>query len=387
VTWSTVRLVALVAAVGFQLRSVVLAVPPVLPEIRDDLHLTFTATGVLTALPVLCLGAAAVPGALLVDRFGARLVVGAGAAGLGAFAVLRLAPPVPAALYACSALMALCVAIAQPAMTGAVRAWFPAALQRASTLFALSLGLGGLAGSALTVRLAQAVGWRGTFLAWGLLALAAGLVWLAAAPGRREPRRPPLAGAGPAGIARLLRDPAVWHVAALFGAQSLVFYGSSSWIPFQLRGYSPGYLALVLLTLNVINVPVTFVLMALRWEWASSRRYYAGAAVLVAIGTGAFALGLTDQAWLWAPVLGVGIGMTFTGTIALPALFARAGEAAGYSAVVLTAGYVISFAGPFLGGVLLDHTHRITSPFWLMAAVALAMLALGATLPRREAVA
>ncbi|HXM59093.1 MAG TPA: hypothetical protein VOB72_27080, partial [Candidatus Dormibacteraeota bacterium] len=95
------------------------------------------------------------------------------------------------------------------------------------------------------------------------------------------------------------------------------------------------------------------------------------------------ALGLTGQAWLWAMILGVGTAMTFTGTIALPALLARRGQAAGYSALVLTAGYAISFAGPFLGGVLLDHTHRISSPFWMMAAVATGILALGVTLPRR----
>src|SRR5215470_11444871 len=150
---SRLPLVALVAAVGFQLRAVVLAVPPVLPAIRDDLHLTFTAAGALTALPVLCLGAAAVPGAFLVNRFGARLVVGAGTVGLGVGALLRLAPPVPAALFLFSALMALCVAVAQPGMTVIVRAWFPNAVQRASTVFTSSLGLGGLAGSALSIHL------------------------------------------------------------------------------------------------------------------------------------------------------------------------------------------------------------------------------------------
>ena len=186
---SRLPLVALVAAVGFQLRAVVLAVPPVLPAIRDDLHLTFTAAGALTALPVLCLGAAAVPGAFLVNRFGARLVVGAGTAGLGVTALLRLAPPEPVALFAFSGLMALSVAVAHPAMTVIVRAWFPGAVQRAGTVFASALGLGGLGGAVLTVHLASAVGWRGSFVVWSLLALAVGLAWLAVAPAP-TPRNP-----------------------------------------------------------------------------------------------------------------------------------------------------------------------------------------------------
>jgi len=375
---SRLPLVALVAAVGFQLRAVVLAVPPVLPAIRDDLHLTFTAAGALTALPVLCLGAAAVPGAFLVNRFGARLVVGAGTAGLGVTALLRLAPPEPVALFAFSGLMALSVAVAQPAMTVVVRAWFPGAVQRAGTVFASALGLGGLGGAVLTVHLASAVGWRGSFVVWSLLALAVGLAWLVVAPGRAADRQPQ-----PTGLGRLLRDPAVWHVAALFGAQSLVFYAAASWIPFELRGSSAAYLSLVLLLLNVVNVPVMFLLLAMPWPWATSRRFYVLAGGLMTAGSVTLAATTISLAWLWVVVLGVGTAMMFAGTITLPALFARTGQAAGYSALVLTAGYAISFAGPFLGGVLLDHTHSVRSPFWLMSAVAASVVVLGLTLPRR----
>lgn len=375
---SRLPLVALVAAVGFQLRAVVLAVPPVLPAIRDDLHLTFTAAGALTALPVLCLGAAAVPGAVLVNRVGARLVVGAGTAGLGVTALLRLVPPEPAALFVFSGLMALSVAVAQPAMTVILRAWFPTAVQRAGTVFASALGLGGLGGAVLTVRLASAVGWQGTFVVWSLLALGVGLVWLAVAPGRAADRQ-----AQPTGLGGLLRDGAVWHVAALFGAQSLIFYAAASWIPFELRASSAAYLSLVLLLLNVVNVPVMFLLLAMPWPWASSRRFYALAGGLMTAGSVMLAATTTSLAWLWVVVLGVGTAMTFAGTITLPALFARAGQAAGYSAVVLTVGYAISFAGPFLGGVLLDRTHSVRSPFWLMSAVAAGVVLLGLTLPRR----
>ena len=378
VSRSRLPLVALVAAVGFQLRSVVLAVPPVLPAIRDDLHLTFTAAGALTALPVLCLGAAAVPGAVLVSRFGARLVVGAGTVGLGVAALLRLVPPEPAALFAFSGLMALSVAAAQPAMTVILRAWFPAEVQRAGTVFASALGLGGLGGAVLTVRLASAVGWRGSFVVWSLLALGVGLAWLAAAPGRASDRQPQ-----PTGLRGLLRDRAVWHVAALFGAQSLIFYAAASWIPFELRGSSATYLSLVLLLLNLVNVPVMFLLLALPWPWAASRRFYLLAGGLMTVGSLALAVTSTGLAWLWVVVLGVGTAMMFAGTITLPALFARRGQAASYSALVLTVGYAISFAGPFLGGVLLDHTHSVRSPFWLMSAVAAGVLLLGLTLPRR----
>ncbi|HKF78324.1 MAG TPA: MFS transporter [Candidatus Dormibacteraeota bacterium] len=371
-------LVGLIATIGFQLRAPILGVPPVLPDVRDDLHLSFTAAGALTALPVLCLGAAAVPGAVLVNRFGARRVIGAATVGLGLAALLRLAPPVPGALYLFTAVMALCAAIAQPAMAVVVRAWFPHAVQRGSTVFTSALSLGGLGGATLSLRFLALGGWRASFAFWALLALAAGGLWLAAAPRRKAGREPE-----PAGLWELVRDPAVWHVAALFGGQSLIYYGAASWIPFEIRSQGPGFLALVMLLLNVVGLPVAFMLVALPWPWARSRRFYALAATLLTVATAGFALGLTGLAWLWAAILGVGGVMTFAGSTALPALFARSpAHVAGYAALVLSAGYAISFGGPFLGGLLLDHTHRVTSPFWLMTVVAATLVGLGLALPR-----
>ena len=53
VTWRKVIVCALITVVGFNLRSVILAVPPVLPLIQHALALSYTVTGLLTALPVL----------------------------------------------------------------------------------------------------------------------------------------------------------------------------------------------------------------------------------------------------------------------------------------------------------------------------------------------
>jgi MFS transporter, CP family, cyanate transporter len=370
---------ALIALLGFNLRSVILGVPPVLPAIREDLGLSFTSTGVLVALPVLCLGVGAIPGAVLVNRFGASAVVGAGALGLGLAGLLRLAPPLPAALYLFSALMALCAALAQPAMASAIRVGFPRTIQRVSSVFAISLGLGGLGGSSLSVHLQLLGGWRFTFVIWSVLAVVAGLLWVALAPRTRGFE------ATEGGVFWVAREPAMWHVAAMFGIQSLVYYGSSSWIPFELRSSGPGYLSTVLLLLNLVGIPVGMLLVALPWQWATARRFYVLAGCLMTVGTGALALGL-GAAWFWVILLGTGTALTFTGATALPALLAQSpSQVAGYAAAVLTLGYAISFIGPFLGGVLLDYTHQLTSPFWPMVVGSLCLVGLGSSLPRRSA--
>src|SRR6266700_7266207 len=128
---------ALVWLTAFDFRVVILGTPPVLPAIRSELHLSLAATGSISSLIVACLGAGALPGALLVNRFGPRTVVAVAAAGLGGGALSRLLPPEAVWLFAGTALLTLSVSAAQPGLTLLLRLWFPDRVQRAATLMTM----------------------------------------------------------------------------------------------------------------------------------------------------------------------------------------------------------------------------------------------------------
>src|SRR6195256_4639650 len=66
------RLLSLLWLVGAAARIAILAVPPVVPLIHDDLHLSETEVGLLIGLPLGLFALAAVPGSLLVARIGMR---------------------------------------------------------------------------------------------------------------------------------------------------------------------------------------------------------------------------------------------------------------------------------------------------------------------------
>ena len=57
---------------GNALRLTVLAVPPVIPLIHDQLNMSATEVGILTGLPSMLLALAAVPGSLLIAKLGVR---------------------------------------------------------------------------------------------------------------------------------------------------------------------------------------------------------------------------------------------------------------------------------------------------------------------------
>src|SRR5258706_16270677 len=84
-TWRKIIVCVLIILVGFNLRSVILAVPPILPLIQHDLRLNYTAAGFLTSLPLLVLSCAAWPSGLLCVRIGEStfVLIGLGPIGGG----------------------------------------------------------------------------------------------------------------------------------------------------------------------------------------------------------------------------------------------------------------------------------------------------------------
>ena len=120
---------------GVALRLTILAVPPVIPLIHDELNLSATQIGILTGLPSMLFAFAAVPGSLLIARLGigAALVVGLMLTAVGG--ALRGAFPDIAWLYGMTVAMGAGVAIMQVTMPPAVRAWAPRRIGFATAVY------------------------------------------------------------------------------------------------------------------------------------------------------------------------------------------------------------------------------------------------------------
>src|SRR5215218_7485658 len=117
------RLIVLWLA-GSDLRLTLLAVPPVLPLIHTELQLDEKGIAALSGLPVLLLGVAAVPGSLLIARFGPRRALIFGLVLIGAGSALRgFGSSIPM-LFAMTIIMGTGIAVSQPTMPALVRQWF-----------------------------------------------------------------------------------------------------------------------------------------------------------------------------------------------------------------------------------------------------------------------
>jgi MFS transporter, CP family, cyanate transporter len=358
------------------LRIAIFALQPVLPQVHHDLGLSFTETGGLTSLALGVLGAASIPGVWVAWRLGARRTVALMAVGIALASVARLLPPDNVFIFAGTAVIAACVSFSQPAATVLVRRWFADRLHRASAVYSNGILIGGTIGASLTPFLAGLAGWRLSFWVWAGISLLTAALWWWLTP-RAEASVPRLS------VSDTLRNVRAWQITALFTFQNLAYFSAAAWLPFLLAGSSPAYVSWVFTCLNLLPIIPLLLLPALRWTFATSPAYYFGAGVIVVAGAGGLALGLREQAWWLAFLVGLGCAGAFIGSMSLMPVVARSdSEAAAITAVVFTFGYVFAFASPVLGGSLVDATHSVTTAFLPSLAGGLVMVVLGLLIPR-----
>jgi CP family cyanate transporter-like MFS transporter len=385
----TLLVFALIVFVGVNLRSVILAIPPVLPLIQRDLRLSYTATGLLTSLPLLLMCAFALPAGLLAGRFGGRHIVAVGLALLAGGSVLRGLWPAAFPLYLFTVALGAGITLAQTSVPVLARQWFPTRIGLVAALFSDGLILGETLAAAFTLPLMTyffgADGWPGVLVLWAVPTILALALWLIFAP--------PAAATQPARSATSIPAPqeaparrrvSALRLGILLGAGSLVYFGMNAWIPpYNQAIGAEDATPLALGVLNAIQLPVGLMvtvfaqrLVGRRWPFVA-----AGALCLVAI------LGLvsTPIAWqpFWAACLGGGSSFVFALGIGLPALLFDRSSVARLTGVTLTLSYGVAFLGPLLGGAFWDMAHRPQFAFIPIGLAGLLLIVLGAALPSR----
>ena len=203
---------------GVALRLTILAVPPVIRLIHDDLHLSETQVGILSGLPLVLFAGAAVAGSLLVARLGAltTLVTGLLLCAIGS--AMRGVGPSVAMLYAATIVMAFGVAVMQPTLPQLVRTWVPQRVGFATAVFTNGLLIGEILPASLTIPFVLPVlhnSWQWSFVFWAApVAIIAGII-VAFAP--RQAATANAAGAAPRRWLPDFRSGHMWRIGLMFG--------------------------------------------------------------------------------------------------------------------------------------------------------------------------
>ncbi|MBF8775727.1 CynX/NimT family MFS transporter [Pseudomonas fulva] len=361
--------------VALNLRPALSSMAPVLGQVSDGLGLSAAQAGLLTTLPVLCLGLFAPLAPMLARRIGSERVV------LGILATLALGIVLRSTLgtmglFLGSLVAGASIGIIGVLLPGIVKRDFP---QHAGTLtgvYTMALCLGAAMAAGATVPLAHAFGdsWAPALGFWMLPAILAMLVWLPQARNGHGVHKVAYRVRG------LWRDPLAWQVTLYMGLQSSLAYIVFGWLPSILigRGLSPTQAGLVLSGSVIMQL-----VSSLAAPWLATRgRDQRVAIVLVMLVTLAGLFGCLyaplSGLWGWAVLLGLGQGGTFALALTLIVLRSKdAHVAANLSSMAQGVGYTLASMGPLAVGVVHDVTGGWSALGWVFAVLGVGAIVFG----------
>ncbi len=368
-------IVLLLCLLGAALRITLLAVPPVIPVIQADLHLSGTEIGLLTGLPVILFALAALPGSILIVRFGALRTLLFGLLLTAAGGSLRGVAGTAGALYAATIAMAGGVAVMQPAMPAIVRQWLPHRIGFGTALYTFGLIVGEIVPVALMIPLVLPPvqnSWRLGLAAWSLPVLAIAVLTAMLAPRPRQGGNDSLAG-----VTQWWPDwknPLVWRVGFVFASVNSVYFGANAFLPGLLGGAGRSDLISGALTaLNFSQLPAS-VLMVVAVHRIERRVWpYVATGCLILLSL----LGVvsTAGAWtlFWAGAVGFCCGLLLPLGLALPPLLMAPPDVARTSAAMFTISYTLAMGISVAAGAAWDLTGR---PVFAFVPIGLAVLPL-----------
>jgi MFS transporter, CP family, cyanate transporter len=368
---------AALVMVAFNLRVALSSVPVVAGDIQASTGWSSAAIGLLTTIPVVCMGAFALLVPRIARRLGRRHTVALALGMLTVALAMRLAATVSGVLAVSALLAGIGIALAGGLVPRIVREQLPGNVGAATGLWTAAMMTGAALGGALTVPLSAVLGsWPAALAVWAVPAGIGLVVWWVVEGGHEEPGR----HAGTPVRVRELpwRDRRAWSLTMYLTCNSIVFYTSLAWLApsFVDRGWTPAHAGLLLGAFTVSQVAAALVMPAVAERAHARRGVYAG---LLAVACGSLLLiAWVPDTWTVLVVLlfGAALGGGFAMALALLSEFAVDGQAsARLTAMAYSVTYLTAAAGPLVAGALLDAFDSWTLVFGLLSAVCLAQFA------------
>ncbi|MEU2350379.1 MFS transporter [Modestobacter sp. NPDC049651] len=354
---------------GFNLRTAVGSVGPVLEEVEQGLGVSSGLAGLITSMPVICFALIGFTGPPLAARFRDGHVLAAALLAMTLGLVGRAVVSSPALFLVGTVAAMVGGALGNVMLPGLVKKWFPGRTGLVVGAYGGALSLGSALSSIVTPAVADRVGddgWRWGLGLWSVFAVVSILPWLVvpvrpgAVPGRRVT----------VPVRAMFRSRLAWAMAAFFGLQSMQAYIVIGWTAQYLRdqGMAASTAGLLVGVNGLIGIPLGALVPSgtVRQHW--QRPMLVGFIACYLAGWTGLLLWPLGAAWLWLSLLAVGMG-TFPMILALIGLRGRTPDSVGALSTFSQGwGYALAGVGPLLVGLLRGATGGYTGMFVLVYA-------------------
>ncbi|WP_293793870.1 MFS transporter [uncultured Pantoea sp.] len=358
----------LVFSIALNLRPIMAAMGPLFPLLQRDAQLSAMQLSLLTTLPVIMMGLAALAGPLLLHRLGEVRGIAVGLLLLALASIARGFEQSATALIT-SALVAGCgIGLIQALMPAQIKRHFGAKAGTLMALFTTGIMAGAAIAAASAAPLANAQGLALTLAIPVVPAIIALLLWLTISRGiaPTHSNQPP----------RAARSTRALLLMIFFGIGTGAYTLVLAWLPpfYMQHGWRPDQSGYVLGALTLTEVAAGFVLSALIHRFRDRRRPLLVVLTLILLGLISLLTLGGAQAWLPTLLLGLGIGALFPLSLIVTLDHATTPEEAGaLLSFVQGGGYLLAALMPLIAGIVRDRAASLDSA-WIIMSVGIVLL-------------
>lgn len=335
-----------------------LAVPPVLPIIQQDLQLTGTQVGLLSGIPVILFAIAAIPGSSLIASVGVRKALLAALAVAAFGGMARAFASSLWLLFFTTVLMSSGIAAMQPAMAAAVRSWIPERSTFGTAVYTNGLLTGEIIPVAMMLPIVLPLfgRWQPALGVWSMPLIVTAILVLLLCPRQSTP--PPSV---PTRWLPQLNSRLNWQLGLILGSIASTYFCVNGFLPALLGGrHHPELISPALTALNLGQIPTSLLLLVVADRLQGRRWPYALCGPLMIAGV----VGISHSSGLgtimWSALLGATCGGSLVLGLALAPLLCRhPDEVALTSASAFAISYSFAMLISLLAGAVWDVTGRV----------------------------
>lgn len=381
--------VLVVILVSSNLRSPIIAVSPVLGDIREALNLSSFQVSMLTSIPLFMFATCSV----LVSRFSHQLSISRFLMysliilSFGLF--LRITGSLWM-LFAGSVFIGLGICIGNVVTPGYIKNNFPKQIGLMTGIFAVSMNLTAALASGFSVRIGEwtGFGWRGSLGIWLVIA-GLGLFVLVLELLFNKKNKNQSKTALTVSDFNMFKSAQAWNISLFMGLQSLFYYCMMAWLPSFLTDSdmeveSAGW---VLFAIQITMIPIAFCAPIIASKMKDQRVLIIFICTLM-FGSTMMFIGLKIQ-WIYvnAVIIGISNGLSFSLSILFFSTRTKnSANAVKISGMAQSVGYLIAAFGPPVFGKLHDWDISWKSSFGFLSVAVILMFYFGMKAARNKCV-
>ena len=330
---------------------------PLYPILKEQYHLSSFHLSFLTSLSVLCFAGSAFLMPLVGKIGGTNKVIAWTLTVLSAAIFLRTVGNVPM-LFISSITVGIAIAVLNFSLPVWVKENAPDHSGLLTGIYITIMGTFAAISVAVAVPLAQATswGWRLSMIPWLVIGVISSLWWLIRISNSHESGHMQVSSKF---HSTLFRKPGAWSIAIFFGLQSMLFYGTATWLPTILvsKGYTLGHAGLAVSITGLLGslVGIAAPHYASKLKNIRTLLFFLGLMI-----SASFAAVIFDHGWrlvIWLLISNIGLSVTFPLSLLLTVTRSvEPGETRSLSIMAQSIGYLMAAFAPGIVGAIFDST-------------------------------